>query len=312
MNDWALAIDVGGTKLAAARVRADGSVQVRARRPTPDTTEAENIWQALVSLISDVTGGDEPDRVGVGCGGPMRWPDGEVSPLNIPAWRGFPLRRRLEERYPRALVRVHNDAVAMAVGEHWRGAGRGSAHFLGVVVSTGVGGGLVLDNHVVNGRSGNAGHVGHVVVDAAGPPCACGGTGCLEAIARGPAIVAWAQQQGWQPGNGTASGVALAESAREGNAIATAAFDRAGQALGIALASVVATLDLDTVAIGGGLANAGELLSTPTKAAFNRHARLDFSRRCRITLAELAGDAGLVGAAAFVLEPEHYWATEAD
>ena len=312
MNDWALAIDVGGTKLAAARVRSDGSVQVRARRPTPETAEAEDIWQALLSLISDVTGEDEPDLVGVGCGGPMRWPDGEVSPLNIPAWRDFPLRRRLRERYPRAVVRVHNDAVAMAVGEHWRGAGRGSAHFLGVVVSTGVGGGLVLADRVLNGSSGNGGHVGHVVVDPSGAPCACGGVGCLEAIARGPSIVAWAQQQGWHPLDGAASAVTLAESARAGDAVATAAFARAGDALGVALASVAATLDLDTVAIGGGLANAGELLLSPARAAFDRHARLDFSRRCRITPAELADDAGLVGAAAFVLAPEHYWPAGAD
>ena len=313
MTDWALAVDVGGTKLAAARVRDDGKVQVRAQRPTPVSDEAEEIWAALRSLVDDVTAGEAPDRIGVGCGGPMRWPEGEVSPLNIPAWRGFSLRQRLRERHPDAVVRVHNDAVAMAVGEHWKGAGRGSRHFLGVVVSTGVGGGLVLDDTVVDGRTGNAGHVGHVVVDPDGPACACGGRGCLEAIARGPAVVAWAQDQGWTPpAQADATGAVLADSARAGDALAIAAFMRAGRALGVAFASVAALLDLDTVAVGGGLAGAGELLLGPMQVAFDRHARLEFARGCRIVEAELGPDAGLVGAAAFVLEPERYWPAGAD
>ena len=313
MTDWALAVDVGGTKLAAARVRDDGKVQVRAQRPTPVSDEAEEVWAALMSIVDDVTAGDAPDRIGVGCGGPMRWPEGEVSPLNIPAWRAFPLRQRLRDRHPDAVVRVHNDAVAMAVGEHWKGAGRGSRHFLGVVVSTGVGGGLVLDDTVVGGRTGNAGHVGHVVVDPDGPPCACGGRGCLEAIARGPAVVAWAQDQGWvPPAQADASGAVLAASAWAGDPLAIAAFTRAGRALGVAFASVAALLDLDTIALGGGLARAGDLLLGPMQVAFDRHARLDFSRGCRIAEAELGADAGLVGAAAFVLEPQRYWPAGAD
>lgn len=312
MTDWALAVDVGGTKLAAARVREDGTVQVRAQRPTPVTSDGDEIWAVLLSLVDDVTGGELPDRVGVGCGGPMHWPAGEVSPLNIPGWRDFPLRQRLRDRYPDAPVRVHNDAVAMAVGEHWKGAGREARHMLGVVVSTGVGGGLVLDDRTVNGSSGNAGHVGHVVVDPDGPPCACGGQGCLEAIARGPAVVAWAKEHGWTEPAGGAPGQALAESARGGDPVALAAFTRAGRALGIALASVAALLDLDVIVVGGGLANAGALLVGPTLVAFERHAAMEFTRRCRVTVGELGDDAGLVGAAALVLAADRYWPAGAD
>jgi glucokinase len=312
VTDWALAVDVGGTKLAAARVREDGTVQVRAQRPTPATTDADEICSALLSLVDDVAGGEQPDVVGVGCGGPMRWPAGEVSPLNIPAWRDFPLRQRLREHFPDAVVRVHNDAVAMAVGEHWKGAGRDARHFLGVVVSTGVGGGLVLDGRIANGRSGNAGHIGHVVVDVDGPRCGCGGHGCLEAVARGPAVVAWAQSQGWLAPSGGATGSALAESARGGDSVALSAFTRAGGALGVALASVAALLDLDAVAVGGGLANAGDLLLGPARVAFERHATLDFTRGCRLTGAGLGDDAGLIGAAAFVLAADRYWPGGAD
>ncbi|MBN6051251.1 ROK family protein [Nonomuraea sp. RK-328] len=141
------------------------------------------------------------EGVGVGCGGPMRWPAGEVSPLNIPGWRGFPLRARLAERFPGVPVRLHNDAVCVAVAEHWRGAGQGTRDMLGMVVSTGVGGGLVLGGRLVDGGTGNAGHIGHVVVEPVdGPPCGCGGRGCLEAVARGPALTAWALARGWLPG----------------------------------------------------------------------------------------------------------------
>jgi glucokinase len=242
----------------------------------------------------------------------MDWQAGDVSPLNIPAWRDYPLRRRIEERFPGIKVRLHNDAISMAVGEHWCGAGRGSRSFLGVVVSTGVGGGLVLDGKVTFGATGNAGHVGHVVVDPTGPECACGGRGCLEAVARGPAVVAWAAANGWQPIAGEPDGRSLRAAAEAGDDIAAAAFNRAGEALGIALASAAHLLELDTVAVGGGLANAGELLLGPARAAFATHTKMAFAARCQIVPASLGGDAGLVGAAAFVHRGELYWPVGAD
>ena len=313
MTTWALAVDVGGTKLAAGRVLGDGTVEAQAQRPTTfaDAT-GDELWRWLCELLDEVVGDEPPSLVGVGCGGPMRWPIGAVSPLNIAAWREFPLRARLRERYPGATVRLHNDAVALAAGEHWLGAGRGSRGFLGMVVSTGVGGGLVIEDRLVSGRTGNAGHVGHVVVDPHGPPCACGGRGCLEAIARGPAVVAWAEREGWRPPEGAAAdGRSLVAAARAGDPVALAALSRAGQAVGVAIASVAHLLDLDVVAIGGGLANAGDLLLGPAVAAYRRHAGLDYARDCRIVPASLGSDAGLVGAAALVLRGDRYWPADA-
>jgi glucokinase len=301
---FTLAIDVGGTKLAAALVERDGSVHRRREVPTQPTAagQGEALWSTLQSLISDVCGGRSPVGVGVGCGGPMSGTDGAVSPLNLPAWREFPLRAKLGERFADVPVRVANDAIAMAVGEHWRGAGRGVPNFLGMVVSTGVGGGLVIDGRVVEGRSGNAGHIGHVVVDPDGPSCACGGQGCLEAVARGPAVVQWALDSGWRPSaDASTSGRSLLADARAGDAIAVAAFERAGNAVGVAIASAAHLLELDVVAIGGGMSNAGELLLAPARMAFAHHVRMAFASSCRIELAELGADAGLVGAAALVL-----------
>lgn len=198
MRPVILAIDIGGTKMAAGLVADDGAVLTSRRVATPQGAGAETLWRTLTGLIDPLPG--PVSGVGVGCGGPMTWPDGEVSPLNMPGWRGFPLRARLAARFPGLPVRVHNDAVCLALAEHWKGAGQGTADMLGMVVSTGVGGGLILGGRLVNGPTGNAGHIGHVVVDPDdGPRCACGAIGCLEAIARGPALASWALSQGWHP-----------------------------------------------------------------------------------------------------------------
>ncbi len=301
-----LAVDIGGTKLAAALVDADGTILRRGQVPTNQAGGPADPFPALAELLRGLADGTTVAGVGVGCGGPMRWPEGVVSTLNIPAWRGFPLRERLRELFPGVPVRVHNDAVAFAAGEHWRGAGVGVADLLGMVVSTGVGGGLILNGKVRDGPTGNAGHVGHVVVDPDGPECTCGGRGCLESIARGPATVAWARARGFA---GT-DGVALAEAARGGSPVARAALERAGSAVGQVLAGVTAMLDLDLVVIGGGLASAGDLLFDPIGAALERHARMPFTRRLRVVPAAHPTDAGLLGAAALVLAGDRYWSAD--
>jgi glucokinase len=309
-----LALDVGGTKLAAGLVAPDGTVVASARRPTPQPpATAEELWDAVTAVLDAVVARDEPiDGVGIGCGGPMRWPVGEVSPLNIPSWRDFPLRARLRERYAGRPVRLLNDALCLAAAEHWRGAAAGSRALLGMVVSTGVGGGLVLDGRLVSGPTGNAGHIGHVVVDPGGPACSCGGRGCLEAVASGPRLAAWAREQGWAPGGRTehperADAAALAADARAGHPVAQAAFERAGSAVGLALASTTHLCDLDVAVIGGGVAQAGDLLLAPLRASYDRHARMGFARRLDIRSASLGPATGLVGAAALVLAGERYW-----
>jgi len=140
----ALAVDVGGTKLAAGVTEPGGRLIAWEQTPTRRDLDAEQLWRTLDALITRVlegakvsAGAAELAGVGCGCGGPMEWPSGLVSPLNIPAWRAFPLRGRLAERFAGIPVRVHNDAICMTAGEHWRGAGRGTSNMLGMVVSTG-------------------------------------------------------------------------------------------------------------------------------------------------------------------------------
>jgi glucokinase len=311
----ALAIDIGGTKMAAAIVEPGGRLAGYDRTATPQggTLDSEGLWRTLEALIDDVLGAaglagpDDLAGVGVGCGGPMTWPEGSVSPLNIPSWNDFPLRERLRKRYAELPVRVHNDAICMAAGEHWRGAGRDRDNVLGIVVSTGVGGGLVLGGHLIDGASGNAGHIGHVVVDPREVPCKCGGRGCLEAIARGPALVSWAQDRGWRAGRTEVTGKDLADDAARGHPVAAAAMRRAGRALGVAIASATHLCDLQVVSVGGGLSQAGPLLFDPLEEAFRAHAGMDFARKVRVVPAALGQTAGLVGAAALVFAGDRYW-----
>ena len=297
-----LGLDVGGTKLAAGLVRADGSLIAHEMRPTIAQGSAQDLWEDVVDLIETVLAGTPTDyvAVGIGCGGPMAWPQGEVSPVNIPAWRGFPLKEHMRHRFAGDRpIAIHNDAVALAMAEHRWGAGIGTRNMLGMVVSTGVGGGLILDGRRIDGNSGNAGHVGHIVAEYDGPPCNCGGRGCVERIARGPSIVAHAIELGWA---GEPTGSALAEGARAGDPAAITAFARAGRAVGVAVASIVAALDLELVVVGGGIAQSGEVFFGPLNEAFTEHAGMDFVRRCRITPSQLGYLAGISGAAAVVMQ----------
>jgi glucokinase len=312
----ALTIDIGGTKIAVGVVEPGGRLVTAARTPTPRNVDGENLWRTIESLAvavlaeAGVRGAGTLAGVGCGCAGPIDWPEGRVSPLNIPAWRGFPLRARLGKRFPGVPVRLHNDAVCMAAGEHWRGAGRGTSDMLGVVISTGIGGGLVLDGRLISGATGNAGHVGHVVVEPDGPACACGGNGCVEAIASGPALVSWAQGRGWRSGRKDVSAKDLADDAGRGHQTAQAAMRRGGGALGVAIASVTNLCDLEVVAIGGGLAQAGPLILNPLEEAVRRHARLGYARNVRVVPGSLGQDAGLVGAAALIFGGDRYWPEE--
>lgn len=309
----ALAIDIGGTKLAAAVAEPGGRLATWAQVPTPHDVDAEQLWRTVEALLDRVLSEARVTPaglagVGAGCGGPMQWPAGVVSPLNIPAWREFPLRARLRDRFGAIPVRVHNDAVCLAAAEHWRGAGRGRRNMLGMVVSTGVGGGLILDSRLVSGASGNAGHIGHVVVDEDGPMCLCGARGCLEAIARGPALVAWAQGQGWHQGRPDATARDLADDAAHGHPVGLAAMRRAGRALGIAIAAATYLCDLEVVSIGGGLSQAGAVLFDPLEETLRAHARLKFAREVRVVPAALGQNGGLVGAAALIFAGDLYWA----
>jgi glucokinase len=299
VTDLVLALDVGGTKIAGALVDRGGAVRRAVRVATP-AGSAEEVWDAVASVVEQVAQGEGVAGVGIASAGPVDVDAGTVSPINVAGWRGFPLRERVSALLPGVPVELAGDGPCMALGEHWLGAGQGSRFVLGLVVSTGVGGGLVLGGRPFGGRTGNAGHVGHVVVEPDGEACPCGGRGCAETVAGGPRMVAWARRLGWQGPDG-ADAAHLAAAAGTGEEIPKAAFERAGRAVGLAIAATAAVVDLDLAVVGGGVAQAGDLLFDPIRRTVADHCGLSYLSSLRVEPARLGGQAGLVGAARLVL-----------
>ena len=274
-----LAVDIGGTKLAAAVVAADGTILGQDRSPTHGVG-AEGLFSNLVELIdSTLAAVDVPvAALGVGCGGPMELHGESVSPLNIEQWRGFRLRSRLAERYELPTF-VDNDAKALALGEGWLGAAQGVSDYVSMVVSTGVGGAIVSGGVLLDGAQGNAGHLGHMIVEPLGRRCACGARGCLEAEASGTAIRA-------------ITGAPAAEAPVEIRI-------RTGRLVGRVVGSLANLLDLRLAAVAGSVAlGFGDDFFEAANDEVDRVARLAFSRGTRVVPSGCGADGPLVGAAA--------------
>jgi glucokinase len=274
-----LALDIGATKLEAALIGRNGDIWRSEGSRTPAGDDPEVLFVEVARLVEKVLTDrrEAPVALGVGSAGPLH-DHSEVSPLNIPAWRDFPLRRRLEDRFGLATF-LEVDTKALALAEGWRGAAQGSRNYLAMVVSSGIGGGLVLDGRLVEGRTGNAGHVGHVVVDPDGHKCSCGGRGCLEAEASGWAIA-------------VITGRPASEAGPE-------IIERTGRLVGDALASVANLCDLDLIVVAGSVAlGFGEPFFQAANKALHDTAMQSYARKTRIVPAGLGKKAPLVGAAA--------------
>ncbi|MFD7296644.1 ROK family protein [Streptomyces sp. NPDC059897] len=303
--DLVAALDIGGTKIAGALVDDRGHLLVRAQRPTPAQEDGDTVMGAVAEVLRELTADAAWPRVravGIGSAGPVDRSRGTVSPVNVPGWRGFPLVDRVRAVTGELPVELIGDGVAITAAEHWQGAAQGHDNALCMVVSTGVGGGLILGGELHPGPTGNAGHIGHISVDLDGDPCPCGARGCVERIASGPNIARRALAEGWQPGSdGDATAAAVARSARAGDPVAIASFERAAQALAAGIAATATLVEIDIAVIGGGVAKSGELLFTPLRRALRDYATLSFVQGLTVVPASTGTDAGLVGAAAAAL-----------
>ncbi|MCT4353845.1 ROK family protein [Streptomyces sp. Je 1-79] len=301
-TDLVAALDFGGTKIAGALVDGAGGILVRVQRPTPAREDGETVMRAVESVLDDLAASplwDSAHAVGIGSAGPVDASAGTVSPVNVPGWRGFPLVERVHRVSGGRPVTLVGDGVAMTAAEHWQGAARGHDNALCLVVSTGVGGGLVLDGRVHPGPTGNAGHIGHISVDLDGDLCACGGRGCVERIASGPQIARRALENGWRPGpDGDTSAAAVAAAAQAGEPVAVASFERAARALAAGIAATATLVEIDIAVVGGGVAGAGDVLFEPLRSSLREYATLSFVRDLAVVPALTGTDAGLLGAAA--------------
>ncbi|MFM9370998.1 ROK family protein [Streptomyces sp. Da 82-17] len=304
-NDIVAALDIGGTKIAGALVDLHGRILVRAQRPTPAQEDGETVMRAVEAVVAELSGSEHWPRaraLGIGSAGPVDASKGTVSPVNVPGWRGFPLVERVVAASGGLPVELIGDGVAITAAEHWQGAAQGYDNALCMVVSTGVGGGLVLGGRLHPGPTGNAGHIGHISVDLDGDPCPCGARGCVERIASGPNIARRAVRDGWCPGpDGDSSAAAVAAAARAGDPVARASFERAAQALAAGIAATATLVEIDIAVIGGGVAKAGDVLFVPLRRALRDYATLSFVSGLTVAPAVTGTDAGLIGAASAAL-----------
>ena len=279
-----LSIDIGGTKCAVGLVTREGELIDRTSVAVNPRDNAEDLFSDIAEAVQQQLArarehhGESPLTSGVACAGPSTHNLESVSPLNIPQWRDFPLRDRLVD-ITGLPVFGDGDAKALALAEGWVGGARGVDNFMAMVVSTGVGGGIVLNGQLLEGASGNAGHIGHVVVEPNGRRCVCGGRGCLEAEASGPAIEAITGRSPTQP--------------------TYEIMVRTGRLVGRGVASVCNLLDLQLVCVGGSVAlGFGATFFNSAQRTLDELCGLEFSRGARIVPSRLADQGGLIGAAA--------------
>jgi glucokinase len=258
------------------------------------------VQQVLETVPALQADGAELVGIGIGAAGPIVVREGAVSPLNLKVWRGYPLRSQVAALVPDVPVTLRMDGLCITLAEHWIGAARGFDNVMGMIVSTGVGGGLILGGQTVAGPTGNAGHVGHIEVAGFDDPCPCGGRGCLEAIASGPRTVRWAREHGFAG----ETGEELSASYAAGDEIAIQAVKRAGLAIGRAIASATSLVDLEIVAIGGGFSHVTPDLFDFIREPIAERVEFDYIRKVEVVPSGLSGDGPLVGAAALIHRAE--------
>lgn len=304
-----IGVDVGGTKVAAGLVDERGQILARTRHATPSASPAD-VEDVIAECVDELRGGHEVEAVGVGAAGFIDADRSRVLVAPNLNWRDEPLREAVSTRTGLPVV-VENDANAAAWAEYRFGAGRGESHLVLVTVGTGIGGGLVLDGALYRGRFGIGAEFGHMQVEPGGRRCGCGQHGCWEQYCSGRALLHEAREiADVQPGYGARllelgggrpegiEAIEVTQAAREGDPAALDCFEEIGAWLGQGLADLAAVLDPGAFVIGGGVADAGELLLVPARRVFaERLTGTKVRPHPDIRVAELGNEAGLVGAA---------------
>lgn len=298
-----IAIDIGASRMRAGSYTTE-SIEPIQYNQIPTRSEGMPIEDRLVNLIESVWPEDyEVKSIAAACPGPLDPINGIiVEPPNIPEWRYFPIQEFLQSIF-NIPIAINNDANLAAVGEWTFGAGKGHSNLIYLTISTGIGGGIIIDNKLLSGVAGYAGEVGHMTINSQGPVCSCGKDGHLEAIASGPSIVRWIKsrledeslREHFPEGDLTAKHIS--EAAESGNELAIAAYERAGKYIGLAIADLLHIFNTSLVIIGGGVSMAGDLLFEPIRKSVRDSVISDaYLDNLQILPAALGDDSGLLGA----------------
>jgi glucokinase len=300
-----IAVDVGGTQIRAACYAPDSLTPIRIDRTStrhPSETPLERLTELVASIWPEK---GSVAAIGVAAPGPLDPFAGVIREApNIPGWIDVPLRSHIEQRFG-VPVALGNDANLAALGEWTYGAGQGHHHLVYITVSTGIGGGVIIDDRLLLGLNGLAAELGHVTILPDGPLCGCGARGHLEALSSGTGIARWVEEQLSQgarsslPCGQPVTAKLVGVAAQAGDALAIAAIERAGSYLGLALANYLHIFNPSIIIIGGGVSQLGPLLLDPLWAAIEKHTLSPYYLE-HLTLARAAlGDAaGLIGALA--------------
>jgi len=307
-----IGVDIGGTNIVVAAVSAEGELLARTSAATLPQQGPDDGVRRIVGMIREIqqrTGDHDFIGVGIGCTGPIDRVVGTLhNPFTLPTWDGFPLTDRLGDALCVPVV-IENDAHVGALGEHWRGAGRGTRHMVYVTVGTGVGGGLILNGILYTGATGTAGEIGHHSVNMNGPQCYCGGRGCVEQYAAAPALTRSARDRAASSGillalvDGDPQRInpeVIADAARMGDPISREVIGQGARALAVGLANLAYILVPEVIVMGGGVMRSFDLFQPTIHDTFDR---LEFPLGdLRVLSAALGTDAGVIGAARAVLD----------
>ena len=315
-----LAIDLGGTKILAAVISRQGQVMARELHLTSAGEGPQAVIDRMLSVVDHLLGVSdmEPPQlhsVSLAAAGAIDFERGVVtSSPNLPGWQNVPLRDMVKRKY-QVKTFLLNDASAAALGEHEFGVGRGISNLIYLTVSTGIGGGIIIDGKLYLGPSGSAGEIGHMTIDVNGPQCSCGNIGCLEVLASGMAIAretvrrirggersSLSELLGGKIENITAEQVGMA--AQSGDSLAMEVIHRAASYLGMGMVNLVNIFNPEMIVVGGGVAQMGDLLLDPARRVVETRAFKLPSKAVSIVPAHLGDEAGVMGAAVFAFQQE--------
>jgi glucokinase len=310
-----LAIDLGGTKIMTALISHQGQVVAKEYHPTLAGEGPQSVINRILSAIGHLLKVSNIDlsqlhSISIAAAGAIDVDRGLVtSSPNLPGWHNVPLRDMLNQKY-KVKTFLINDANAGALGEHHFGAGRGVNNLVYLTVSTGIGGGIIINGRLYSGPSGSAGEIGHMTIDVNGPRCSCGNIGCLEVLASGTAIASEAIRRISQGGESSLSQMAggkienitaelVGVAAWGGDGLAAEVISKVAAYLGVGMVNLVNIFNPEMIIVGGGVAKIGELLLEPARQVVRERAFKLPAGAVRIVSAQLGEDAGVFGAAVF-------------
>lgn len=320
MKDYLIGVDVGGTNVRMGVVTAEGLLLKKIQYPTEMSGGSLAMMELLASRLQEAIEGESEQghpvtRIGIGLAGPVDRKRGVlINPPNLPDLHGFPLKEFLRKKISLPVF-IENDSNAFTLGEGWVGAARGSLHYCGITLGTGVGGGMVVAGKILRGAEGLGGEAGHMVLNPEGPFCGCGGRGCLEVYASGSGIRRMALEA-IERGKGEkileksgddlqkVASEGVFEAAREGDPVALEIFNEMGRSLGLGLVNLVNLFNPEKIVIGGNVARAWDYFIGSAKGIVQQRAMRGQRERVEIVQAECGDDSGILGAAYAALNME--------